>query len=109
MRTRPGRDGQQTTHCAYSTPCGCGRSYIAQTGRSLAVRLRKYTLNLKEGLLEKPKLAQHTYEAGPRVIWDEARILEIESNSRHRKYKGSAHMACFKNSISQLSFEISVI
>jgi hypothetical protein len=29
-----------------------------------------------------------------RIIWDEARILEIESNSRHRKYKELAHMAC---------------
>jgi hypothetical protein len=32
-------------------------------------------------------------EEGHRVGWDEARILEIESNSRYRKYKESAHMA----------------
>jgi hypothetical protein len=31
-----------------------------------------------------------------RIVWDEARILEIESNSRHRKYKESDHMACSK-------------
>jgi hypothetical protein len=40
------------------------------------------------------KLAQHTYEEGHRVGWNEARILEIENNSRYRKYKESAHMAC---------------
>jgi hypothetical protein len=28
------------------------------------------------------------------VGWDEARILEIKSNSRYRKYKESAHIAC---------------
>jgi hypothetical protein len=28
-------------------------------------------------LLEKSKLAQHAYEEDHRVIWDEARILEI--------------------------------
>jgi hypothetical protein len=39
------------------------------------------------GLLEKSKLAQHAYEEGHWVGWDEARILEIESNSRYRKYK----------------------
>jgi hypothetical protein len=38
---------------------------------------------------------------GHRVGWDDARILEIESNSRYRKYKESAHMTCLSNSISQ--------
>jgi hypothetical protein len=40
---------------------------------------------LKEGLLEKSKLAQHAYKEGYRIGWDETRILEIESNSRYRK------------------------
>jgi hypothetical protein len=44
---------------------------------------------LKEGLLEKSKLAQHAYEEDHGVVWAEARILEIESNSWHRKYKES--------------------
>jgi hypothetical protein len=34
--------------------------------------------NLKEGLLEKLKLAEHAYEEGHRVGCDEARILEIK-------------------------------
>jgi hypothetical protein len=49
---------------------------------------------LKEGLLEKSKLAQHAYKEVNKVNWDEVRILEIESSSRYRKYKESAHMAC---------------
>jgi hypothetical protein len=40
--------------------------------------------NLKEILLKTSKLAQYAYEEGHRVIWDEARIFGIESNSRHR-------------------------
>jgi hypothetical protein len=43
------------------------------------------------------------------VNWDEARILEIESNSRYRKYKESAHTACSTNPISEPSLEISPI
>jgi hypothetical protein len=58
------------------------------------VRLREHRHNLKEGLPEKSKLAQHAFEEGHRVDWDEATILEIESNSRYRKYKKSAHMVC---------------
>jgi hypothetical protein len=44
-----------------------------------------------------------------RAGWDEARILETESNSRYRKYKELAHMACLTNPISQSSLDISPI
>jgi hypothetical protein len=73
------------------------------------VRLREHRHNLKEGLPEKPKLAQHAYEEGHRVRCDQARILEIESNSRYTKYKESAHMARLTNPISQPSLDISPI
>jgi hypothetical protein len=65
------------------------------------VPLLEYRHNLKEGLLENSKLGQHAYEEGHRVIWDEIRILEIESNTRHKKYNKSAHRTCLKTPISQ--------
>jgi hypothetical protein len=97
-------------HCIYNIPCECGGNYeyIGETGRPLAMRLYEFRHNLKEGLLEKSKLAQHAYVESHRVCWDEARILEIE-NSRYRKYKESAHMACLKNLASQPSLDISDI
>jgi hypothetical protein len=49
---------------------------------------------------ENSKLAQHAYEEGHRIGWDEARIWEAESNSKYRKYKESAHMACLTNPMS---------
>jgi predicted GIY-YIG superfamily endonuclease len=107
MKTRPERDPQQTPRCVYSIPCECGRSYIGETGRPLAARLCEHRHYVREGLLEKSKLAQHAYENGHRVGWDEARILEIESNSRYRKYKEWAHMACLTNPITQPSLDIS--
>jgi hypothetical protein len=87
MKTRPERDLQQTAQCVYSSPCECGRSYIAETGRPLAVRLREHRHNLQQGLLEHSEVAQHAYEEGHRVGWDDARVLEIESDTRNRKYK----------------------
>jgi hypothetical protein len=107
VRTRPKRDPQQTAHCVYSIPCVCGRYYVGETGRPLAVSIREPRHNLKEGLQDKSKLAQHSYEVSHRVGWDEARVLESESNSRYRKYKESAHMACLTNPISHLSLDIS--
>jgi hypothetical protein len=38
-------------------------------------------MNLKQGLLEKSKLAKHAYEEGHKVGWDKARVLDIESHS----------------------------
>jgi hypothetical protein len=72
------------------------------------LRLCEPRHNIREGLLEKLKLAQHAYE-GHRVGWNEARILEIESDSRDGKYKESAHVACSTDPISQPNLEISCI
>jgi hypothetical protein len=73
------------------------------------MQLCEHRHNLKEGLLEKSKLTQHAYEEGHRVAWDDARILETESNSRYRKYTESAHMACLTEPISQHRLDISPI
>jgi hypothetical protein len=97
IKTRPERDPQQTAQCVYSSPCEGGRSYIAETGKPIAVRLREHRHNLQQDLLEKSKVAQHAYEEGHGIGWDEARILETESNIRHRKYKQSAHVAYLTN------------
>jgi hypothetical protein len=61
------------------------------------------------GSSKNPKLSQRAYEECHRVGWDDAGILEIESNSRYRKYKESVHMAWLTNQISQPSLDISSI
>jgi hypothetical protein len=90
-KTRPERDPQRTSQCVYSTAGECSRSYIGETARLLAVRLREHK-HFREGLLEKSELA-----------------LEIESNSRYRKYKESVHRACLTNSKSQPTLDIALI
>jgi hypothetical protein len=53
---------------------------------------------VSEGLLGKSKLGR-----------GEARILEIESNSRYEKYKESTHMTCLTNLASKPSLDVSPI
>jgi hypothetical protein len=98
-------DPQLTAHCIYNIPCQCGRSYVGETGRPLSVRIGEHKFNLKNGLLDKSKLAQYAFEEGHQISWNKAKILQIEVNSRQRKYKESAHMACMENPISQPSLE----
>jgi hypothetical protein len=77
------------------------------TLRSSLIETRAEIRN--QGLLGKSKLAQLAYKEGHRVSCDESRILEIESNSRCRKYKELAHMECLAIPISQPSLNISPI
>jgi predicted GIY-YIG superfamily endonuclease len=98
-------DPHLRAHCIYNIPCECGRSYVGETGRPLSVRIGEHKLNLKNGLLDKSKLARHAFEEDHQISWNEAKILEIEVNGRQRKYKESAHVACMENPISQPSLE----
>jgi hypothetical protein len=98
METRQEKEIRNWRWCVCRITCESGRSTIGETGRSLAVLLREDRHNLKEGLKEKSKWAQYAYEEGHSVDLDKARILEIESNSRYRKYKESAPYGMFSQS-----------
>jgi hypothetical protein len=65
--------------------------------------------NLKQGLMEKSKLAKHAYEEGHRIQRKETKAVQTETNNICRKYNIAAHMACIMNPVSQLSLEISPI
>jgi hypothetical protein len=107
MKTRPMSYPQLTAYCIYKIPCECGRSYVGEIDRHLSVRIRENKFNLKNGRLDKSKLDQHAFEEGHQISWNEAKILKIEVNSKHRKYKESVHIACMENPISQTSLEFS--
>jgi hypothetical protein len=44
-------------------------------------QLHEHRHNFKDGVLGESKLVQNVYKECHRVIWDEARIVEIESNN----------------------------
>jgi hypothetical protein len=64
---------------------------------------------MTQGLLEKSKLAQHSYEEGHNICWKEVKVLQIEPNATYRKYEKSAHMSLAAHPISQPSLDISPI
>jgi hypothetical protein len=87
MKTGPVRDAQQTKQCVCvcvclcNIPYGCGRCYIGETSRSLEVRIKKYKYNLTQDFHEKSKLAQHAYEEGHEICWNEANEAEQHSTN----------------------------
>jgi hypothetical protein len=58
---------------------------------------------------EKSKLPQQAYEEDNKICWNEARILQIEPNTTHMKYKESDHMPLLDPPTSQPTFDISPI
>jgi hypothetical protein len=74
-----------------------------------AMRLHDYWHNLKESLLQNSVAAQHAYEEGHRIGWDEDRILEIVSKRRCTKHKELTHIVCLTYPISQPCLDISLI
>jgi hypothetical protein len=71
------------------------------------VLLFKYKHKLNYGILEKSKLNQHAYEDGCEVDWDEARILETQSNCSYRKYKESGDVKNLTIPVSLPNFHLS--
>jgi hypothetical protein len=93
--------------CVCSIPCDCGRSYIGETSRGLEARTKEHKYNLTKYLLK--KLAQRAYEEGHKICWNEAKVLQIEPNAIHRKWKESDHLSVVDHPISQTSLAISSI
>jgi hypothetical protein len=67
MKTRSERDQQQMTQCIYTIPCECGRSYIGETSRLLAVQL---------------------HECGRSYIGETGRLLAVQLHECGRSYTG---------------------
>jgi hypothetical protein len=105
MKTRVDRDIQDTTQRVYRFPCKCGRFQFWRN-RLLGVRIKEHRQNLRHSLMGKSKLAQHTYEEGQRMYWEEAKVLKIKPNNTCRKYKESVHVASVANPIAQPSLDI---
>jgi hypothetical protein len=68
--------------------------------------IRQHKYNLREGHLDKSKLASQTFEEGHKIDWINTTILQSESNAIHRKYNEATHQLCSNNPISQPSLDI---
>jgi hypothetical protein len=89
MRAEPARSPHQMENCICSIPCECGRNCIGEMRKWLAVWLWEHGHNLRQGILEKSKLAEHACEEGHMVSWDGARILQIANGLPSTSYKST--------------------
>jgi hypothetical protein len=62
--------------------------------------------SLKEGHIDKSKLASHAFEEDHGIDWMNTTILQSELNAIYRKSKEARHTVCTNNPISQCSLGI---
>lgn len=60
---------------AYRIPSICGKSYIGQTGHTIELRSIEHKRCLRLAYREKSALADHGWETGHTILFDQAAVL----------------------------------
>lgn len=66
----------------YKIDCSCGRSYIGQTKRTVAERVKEHIAAVKNRQVNKSAIAEHIVDSGPNH-WMELHKPNILANERH--------------------------
>ncbi|XP_050532593.1 uncharacterized protein LOC126900718 [Daktulosphaira vitifoliae] len=75
------------TPVVYEIPCSCGKSYIRQTGRAIATRIKEYEKDVDYQRTEKLSVAEHAKNKGHDIQFDKVKILNKENHFGKRMYK----------------------
>ena len=92
--------------CIYQVLCECGESYIGETKRPLAVRLKEHRLSTQRGETARSGIADHVWSNQHRIKWSEAKVLHKETHWRKRKFLEAAFIEQNQGIFSNPSVEI---
>ncbi|XP_050535069.1 uncharacterized protein MAL8P1.12-like [Daktulosphaira vitifoliae] len=71
----------------YEITCSCGKSYIGQTGRAIATRIKEHEKDVDYQRTEKSAVAEHAKNKGHDIQFDKVKILNKETHFGKRIYK----------------------
>lgn len=66
----------------YKVDCSCGRSYVGQTKRTIAERVKEHIAAVKNRQVNKSAIAEHLVDSGPNH-WIELHDPKVLSSERH--------------------------
>ncbi|XP_050528175.1 uncharacterized protein LOC126898277 [Daktulosphaira vitifoliae] len=78
---------EMQTPGVYEIPCSCGKSYIGQTGRAIATRIKEHEKDVEYQRTEKSAVAEHAKNKGHDIQFDKVKILNKEPHFGKRMYK----------------------
>ena len=77
----------------YKIPCkDCPNSYVGQTKRCLAIRLKEHQRSVYTGDRDSSALAEHALDTGHSIDWDHASVLNTCQNLKQRLCLESWHI-----------------
>ena len=85
----------------YKIPCSCGHVYIAETGRSVQVRLREHKRCMKSGLINNSAVAKHHSETGHQVLFDNTEVLAKTPYFYNKKIREAVEIQKFPNNFNR--------
>jgi hypothetical protein len=71
----------------YRIPCGCGRVYTGQTGRSVDIRLKERQRHIRLEHPDKSAVAEHSIDQGHRVQFHSSSILATKTRYMDRSIR----------------------
>ena len=82
-------------------PCSCGKEYIGETGRSLKVRIKEHTADLRRERISKSALAEHVHSSSHYICMEEAKLVRKEEHCLKRKIKEAIEIEKRKNNFNR--------
>ena len=71
----------------YKIRCICGDFYVGETKRTLATRLKEHKAACRLGAFERSAVAEHAWQEGHEIDWNDVEILDTARDLRERKVK----------------------
>ena len=71
----------------YKIKCICGDFYIGESGRSLTTRVKVHKAACRLAAFERSTIAEHAWQVGHEMEWDDVEILDAATDLQERKVK----------------------
>ena len=76
----------------YKIRCMCGDFYVGETKRTLATRLKEHKAACRLGAFERSAVAEHAWQEGHEIDWNDVEILDTAKDLQERKVKESLYI-----------------
>ena len=76
----------------YKIRCECGDFYIGETGRTLDTRLKEHEAACRLGAFERSAVAEHAWQPGHVIDWENVEIMDTAEDLRARKVKEALYI-----------------
>ena len=76
----------------YKIKCICGDFYVGETKRTLATRIKEHKAACRLGAFERSAVAEHAWQEGHEINWDDVEILDTAKDLQERKVKESLYI-----------------